>query len=252
MSSYPFQGYAAPDYHPPQHTAQAYMVPTHSVVMQPVHNYSVLMHPAPPILVTETWTTPGELLPLPERTPRGQRSERGVFRAYDDSPPQNKPKDRSRTYDQHRARIEQPLHQKQATGSQAQKQIDERAYWSDDATPFVPGPERSSDRLNENGKETKKPTSSQRVHTKGERLQEWCESLPHAPDQQPKGNSIDPAGTRRKPTTKSQSAQPVHTNNDTRKLRHAQEHIGPQSDGADKQAKGSPAKQAGTERKQIT
>ena len=237
MAPYPFQGYAPPVY---QHTAQPYMVPAHPVVMQPVHMHPVLVHPAPPILVRETWTTPGELLPLPKWTPRRQRSGREEFEAYGYTPPQSKPKDRSRTYDQHRARIEQPLHQKQAIGSQAQKQIDERAYWSDDAMTIVPGPEISSDRLDENGKETKKPTSSQRVHTKGERLQEWCESLPHAPDEQPKGNSIDPAGTRRKPTTeKSQSAQPVHTNNDTRKLRHAQEHIGPQSDGADKQAKGA-------------
>ena len=259
MASYPFQGYAPPIYYPPQRTAQPFMEPSHPVVMQPVHIHSVLVHPAPPILVKETWTTPGELLPLPKHTSRRQRSEPEPFDAYDYPTQQSKLKHHSRTYDEHRARLEQPLHPKKAIEYQDYDQeADEHAYYSDDAAGIFTGTESSSDRLDDNDKERKKPTSSQRGHTKGESsglgyIGDWVESLPGAADEQPKGSLVKPAGTRRKPTTKkSKSTQRVHTNNDSRKLRDAQEYVGPQPDGADKQAKGSSAKPAGTERKHTT
>ena len=251
--SYPFYGYV-----PPGHTAQATFSPAYPTSMPPVQIQPFQVHPGQPLLVSEHWIIPGEPLLSPRHTSRRQRSERKAFEAYDYPPPQSKPNDHSRAYGQRRIRPEQSLHPRKAIEYQDQKQeADEYAYYSDDATAVFTGSESPSDILDGKCKETKKSRRSQDVHTKGGsskmgHVQEWVESQPDTADKQVKGSSANPAGTERKHTKKSASADRVHTKGDSSKLGHTQKYIESQPDAANKQSKGSSADPAATEREHKT
>ena len=181
-----------PGYYPPQQDAQTDMPPAHCIVRQIVPINSHLVH------VTETLTIPGELLPRNKPTSHRQRE---ASEAYDHHSSQCKPKDQFRRHDQHRARLEQPLPPTKAIGYQARKQIDQQAWYSGDATTILPGPESSRDNADENGNDKKKPTSSQRVRTKGE------------PEEQKKKTSSQRVRTKGEPDEqkKSTSSQQVRT-----------------------------------------
>ena len=257
MSSYPFHGYAAPDYHPPQHIAQAYMVPARPVVMQPVQIHPV--PPAPPILVRENWTVPGPLLPLPKHSSRRQRSEPEPSDAYDYPPHQSKLKDHSRAYDQHRARLEQPLHPKKAIEYQDQEQeADGRTYYSYDATAMSTDSETPSESLAKYKKEPSKSISSQQVYTKSHSSKlryapEYVEYQPDAADEQAKWSSANRARNERKyTTTKPTSSQGVRATGDSSKLAYGRKHIESPPDAADKQGNQSSAKPAAAETKHKT
>ena len=261
-----------PGSYPPQHNAQIEMPPVPRITRQIVPINSHLVH------VTETLTIPGELLP---RTKPTSHKQREASAAYDHQSSQSKPKGQSRTNDQHSARLEQPLPPKKAIGYQAQLQIKEPAWDSDDddARTIVPGPESSRDNVDENGKdkkkpkssqrvptegepeEQKKPTSSQRVRTKGEpkkqtRIRKWVRSLPEGLDEEAKESSEDSAGTERKHKTKEPgSPQRAHTKggpSNPSDHGHTQKLIDSQPYVADTQAKGSFVDSAGDERKHTT
>lgn len=231
------------------------MVPAHPVVMQPVHIHSIPVHPAPPILVTETWTVPGPLLPLPKHSSRRQRSEPEPFDAYDYPHHQSKLKDHSRAYDQHRARLEQPLHPKKAIEYQDHEQeADGRTYYSYDATAMSTDSETPSESLAKYEKEPSKSIRSQQVYTKRDSSKlRYVEYQPDAADEQAKWSSANRARTERKHTTrKPTSSQGVHTKGDSSKLAYGQKHIESPPDAADRQAKTSSATPVGTERKHTT
>ena len=224
-----------PGYYPLQQDAQTGMPPVPCIVRQIVPINSHLVH------VTETLTVPGELLP---RTKPTSHREREASEAYDHHPSQSKPKNQSVKYDQHGAHLEQPLPPKQAIGYQAQLQIDEQPWDSDDddAKTIVPGPESSRDNVGENGKDKKKPTSSQRVRTKGEREEQkkptssqrvrtkddpsvpshhkhtrkLINSQPYVAETQDKRSLVDSVGDERKHTTKDPTSVP-HSKTDSKR-----------------------------------
>ena len=205
MSSYPVYGYVPLAYALPVYPPQAH---------QPLY--------PPPVLVSEQWTIPGEPLHSPRHTSGKQRSGPKGFEAYDHPPPQSKPEDLSRTYGPRRICKEQSLDPRKAIEYQDRKQeADEHAYFPDDGTAVLTGSESSGDTLDENRKETKKSTGSQRVHTKGDsskmgRVQRYIESQPDAANKQAKESSASPAGTEREHKTK-QSTWATHAKSDSKR-----------------------------------
>ena len=243
MSYHPFYGHLAPGHqpapgcYPPQQTAQTYMPPVYRILTQTVPINPHLVH------VTETLITPGELLPRPKCTSHRQRSEREASEAYDYPPSQSKPKDQSRTYDKHRARLEQPSPPRKAIEYRAQKQEDDKHFYHpDDSTAVWKGPESSRDNLDKNGKEKRKPTSSQRVRTKGE------------PEEQKKPTSSQLVRTKGEPEEqkKPTSSQRVRTKGEPEEQTRIHEWIGSLPEGLDEEAKDSSENSAGTERKHKT